>query len=314
MMTTSTAGFEFDWSAMRFPVYCLRCRIIKLLGLLLLASLLQACSFVKVAYNQAPELAYLYLDNYVDFNGAQSIQIKDELTKLQVWHRQTQLPLYVDTLQKLQQQMPSSMDSTQACELFADVRSKLLAVSDYAEPAALAMAGTLSPEQLTRMERKFAKGNADYVDDFIEATPKASRNKRYKQAVSRAEMLYGSLGDKQLAVIGQSIEQSRFDARLSYTERLRRQRDALESLRLLVASKSAGADTLEKTRTVIRGLFNRSLNSPSTAYSEQLEKMTLDTCKGFADLHNSTTPAQRARAVEILKGYENDMKALMGKS
>ena len=292
----------------------MRYRIIKLLGLLLLAGFLQACSFVRVAYNQAPELAYLYLDSYVDFNGTQSIQIKDELAKLQAWHRQTQLPLYVDTLQKFQRQIPSTMEATQACELFADVRYKLLAVSDYAEPAVLALAGSLSPEQLTRMERKFAKGNADYVDDFIEAAPKASRNKRYKQAVSRAEMLYGSLGDKQLDVIRQSIDQSRFDARLLYAERLRRQRDALESLRLLVASKSAGTDTPEKTRTVIRALFDRSINSPSAAYREQLEKMTLDTCKSFADLHNSTTPAQRARAVEILKGYENDMKTLIAKN
>ena len=282
--------------------------------MLLIAGFLQACSFVKVAYNQGPELAYLYLDSYVDFNGAQTIQIKDELAKLQAWHRRTQLPLYIDTLQKFQRQIPSSMDASQACELFADVRHKLMAVYDYAEPAVLAIAGTLSPEQLTRMERKFAKGNADYVDDFIEATPKASRKKRYKQAVSRAEMLYGSLGDKQLDVIGQSIDQSRFDARLAYAERLRRQRDALESLRLLAAGASAGADTPEKTRTVIRALFDRSINSPSAAYREQLEKMTLDACKGFADLHNSTTPAQRTRAIEILKGYELDLKALIAKS
>ena len=178
----------------------------------------------------------------------------------------------------------------------------------------LTLAPTLSPEQLTRIERKFAKGNADYVDDFIEATPKASRNKRYKRAVSRAEMLYGSLGDKQLHVIGQSIDQSRFDARLSYAERLRRQRDALESLRLLAASKSAGADTLEKTRTVIRALFDRSVNSPSPAYREQLEKMTLDACKSFADLHNSTTEAQRRKAVEIINGYAQDLSALVARN
>lgn len=279
-----------------------------------MASFLQACSFVRVAYNQAPELAYLYLDSYVDFNGTQSIQIKDDLAKLHAWHSQTQLPLYVETLQKLQQQMPVGMDAAQACDLFADVRRKLLAVSDFAEPAVLALAGTVSPEQLTRMERKFAKGNADFVHDFIDARPKASLNKRYKQAVSRAEMLYGSLGAKQQDVITQSIEQSSFDARLSYAERLRRQRDVLESLRLLSASKSLGTDTLAKTRIAVRALFDRSLNSPSPAYRDQLEKMTMDSCKSFADLHNSTTPAQRTKAVEMLKGYENDLAALIGKS
>ncbi len=298
---------------MRFPVYFLRCRIIGLSGLVLAACLLQACSAVKIVYNQAHELAYWYLDGYVDFNASQSLLLKEELAKLQVWHRQTQLPGYIETLQKLKQKMPGEIDAAQACEVFFDVRRKLVAVSDQAEPAVLALAATLNPDQLARMERKYAKGNADYVEDFIEATAKASRNKRYKRAVNRAEMLYGRLDDKQLGLIGRAIEQSRFDVRLSYTERVRRQRDTVQTLRTIAATPAAIAASTATSRSAFRGLFERSLNSPNIEYREYLEKLTQDNCRSFADLHNSTTEAQRRKAVEIINGYELDLKALSGK-
>ncbi len=299
---------------MRFPVNFLRYRIIGLSGLVLAACLLQACSAVKIAYNQAHELAYWHLDGYVDFNPSQSLLLKEELAKLQAWHRKTQLPGYIETLQKLKQKMPGEIDAAQACEVFFDVRRKLVAVSDQAEPAALALAATLNPDQLARMERKFAKGNADYVEDLIEATAKASRNKRYKRAVKRAEMLYGQLDDKQLGLIGQTIGQSRFDARLSYTERVRRQRDTSQALRAIAATPAAIAASTATSRSALRGLFERSLNSPNIEYREYLEKLTQDNCRSFADLHNSTTEAQRRKAVEIINGYVLDLKALMGRS
>ncbi|MDB5964253.1 MAG: hypothetical protein JWQ72_753 [Polaromonas sp.] len=289
-------------------------RIISLGALLWLALLLQACSAVRLAYNQAPDLAYWYLDAYLDFNGTQSTQVRDELTKLQAWHRRTQLPSYLTTLEKLRQHMPADMDAAQACEVLADVRAKLLLVSEHAEPAVVALAATLRPEQLAHMERKFAKGNADYVDDYVEATPRASRSKRYKLAVSRAQMLYGRLDQKQLAVIGAGIDQSQFDATLSYGERLRRQRDGLQTLRKMAETRQAAGTAPAPdagARQAMRGLFDRSLNSPHPAYRDYFDNLTQHGCKTFASLHNSTSPAQRRKAVATLDGYEQDLKALL---
>lgn len=277
-----------------------------MLGILALAGLLQGCSLMKIAYNQAPELAYWHLDGHFDFTDAQTLQVKADLAKLQAWHRQTQLPAYIETLQKLRQQIPSDMDAASACALYADARGKLVAVTTQAEPAAVALVRTLSADQLVKLERRFAKGNAEYREDFLDGSPKARRDKRYKQAVSRAEMLYGGLDDKQLAVIAHRIDNSHFSAPVSYGEKLRRQQDALHTLRPLVA----GQATPEKTQTAIKGLFERTLNSPDPAYRDYMNKLTQDACASFAELHNSTTPAQRSKAVETLLRYEQDFRAL----
>ena len=293
---------------MTFPVnFSSLARIISLLAL---ALLLQACSAVKTAYNQAPTLAYLYLDGYVDFSDTQSTQVKNELIKMQAWHRQTQLPAYIDLLQKVQLKMPQDITSSQACEVFADVRQKALTMTDYAEPAAQGLTTSFTPKQLDAMQRKFAKGNTTWRKDFLDASPKDIFEKRQKSVIKRGDMLYGSLTEKQRKLIAQNIEKSNFKAEQSYAERQRRQKDVLQTLGKITAHPQDAAQ-LAFVQKEMRGLLQRSVSSPDATYRSYLEQITLDGCANFAELHNTTTPEQRKKAVEVLAGYEQDFKALL---
>ena len=282
----------------------------RIISLLALALLLQACSAVKTAYNQAPTLAYLYLDGYVDFSDTQSTQVKNELIKMQAWHRQTQLPAYIDLLQKVQLKMPQDITSSQACEVFADVRQKALTMTDYAEPAAQSLTTSFTPKQLDAMQRKFAKGNTTWREDFLDASPKDIFEKRQKSAIKRGDMLYGSLTEKQRKLIAQNIEKSNFKAAQSFAERQRRQKDILQTLAKMTAHPQDAAQ-MAFVQKEMRGLLQRSVSSPDAAYRSYLEQITLDGCANFAELHNTTTPEQRKKAVDVLAGYEQDFKALM---
>ena len=281
-------------------------RVARIISLLALGLVLQGCNAVKIAYNQAPTLAYLYLDSYIDFNDVQSTQVRNELTQMQVWHRQTQLPAYIDLLQKVQQKMPQDITASQACEVFADVRQKALTMTDYAEPATLSLAATLTPKQLDAMQRKFAKGNSSWREDYLEGSAKDVFEKRQKSAIKRSEMLYGSINDRQRSLIGQQIEKSQFKAAQSYSERQRRQKDILQTLAKVMASPQDTA-TVQKD---MRSLLQRSVSSPDAAYRSYLETITQEGCASFAELHNTTTPEQRKKAIEVLAGYEQDFKVL----
>jgi hypothetical protein len=277
------------------------------LGVLALLGLLQACSTLQIAYNQAPELAYWYLDGYLDLSGAQSLQLKDELARLQAWHRQSELPLYIATLQKLQHELPQDLDAAAVCAIASDVRSKLMALSARAETGAATLADTLSEAQLAHLERRFAKDNARWREEVLDATPQQRRDRRYQRTVKRAKMLYGRLDDAQLAVIRQRVEPSRFDAERAYLETLRRQNDALTALRGLVAGPATTGDSAQ----AIRGLFERNWNAPEPAERSLRAQMTQDSCRTLAAIHNSTTPAQRSKAVQTLRRYESDFMALI---
>ena len=278
----------------------------RIISLLLLACLLNACSAVKLAYNQAPELVYRYLDGYVDFSSEQSLQVKDDLSKLQAWHRQTQLPTYIDTLQKLQQQIPADFNATQACTILSDLRRKLAVLADQTQPAALAMLTTINSSQLDVMARKFDKGNAEFRKDYLKTATPATQGKRYKQAVSRAEMLYGRLDDKQLALVATQVDMSRYNANLTYAERQRKQQDTLGTLRALLKNQA----TTDQKRQAVRGLLERSFLSSTPEHAEYMDALTQEGCKNFADLHNSTTTGQRRKAVATLTAYEQDLKTL----
>ncbi len=278
----------------------------RIISLLALACLLQSCGAVRLAYNQATDLAYWYLDGYVDFSSDQSLQVKDDLNKLQAWHRQTQLPSYIDTLQKLQQKVPADVSAGDACSIFSDVRRKAVVLTEQTQPAVVAMLDTLSSSQLDVMAGKFEKGNAKYRSDYLQTTKPVHQSKRYKQAVSRAEMFYGRLDDKQLALVALQVEKSRFNPAMSYAERQRRQQDTLQTLR--TASKNQ-ITTAEK-RQAVRGLFERTLVSPNPNHVAYAEALTQEACRNFADLHNSTTTSQRRKAIATLQGYEQDMKTL----
>ena len=248
----------------------------------------------------------------MDFTGAQSPLVKADLNRLHAWHRQTQLPGYIDLLQEAQRKVRGDLSPSQACVIFADVRGKLLTIYERTGPSVALLAASFDASQLQHVERRFAKGNADYRDDFLDAIPEAVRRQRLKKAVSRAETLYGRLDDRQMEMVGRMIDESGFDAARSYAERLRRQRDLLATFRQLLARPAA--EKTDSSVKAVQGLMERSVTSPDASYRDYLEKLTADNCKSFSELHNATSTAQRNKAAAILNGYEKDLAVLAGQS
>ena len=234
------------------------------------------------------------------------MQVKDDLNKLQTWHRQTQLPTYIDMLQKMQQKIPLDINAQDACNILSDVRRKFLVVSDQSQPTVVTMLDTMTSNQIDTLARKFEKGNIDYRTDYLQTAKPVNQTKRYKQAISRAEMLYGQLDDKQMSLIALQIEKSRFNAPLAYAERQRRQQDTLQTLRTLLKNQT----TTEQKKLGVRSLFERSIVSPNPDYAEYLDALTKENCSNLASLHNTTSISQRRKAIEKLMGYEQDMKTL----
>lgn len=288
----------------------------KIIGVLFLAAALPGCSAIKVAYNQAPELAYWYLDDYVDFSSAQSLQVKAELASLQAWHRQTQLPAYAALLQSVQPQLASDISPAQACKVFADVQQKLKLLAERTEPVVASLATTLDAAQLQTMDKQFAKSNASYRDDHMDDQPQAIGKRRVNDGIKRAEMLYGRITSQQTELIARMVENSAFDAERAYAERVRRQKDMLQTLQRMASTTSGAAPATtspaatEPARTAAKGLMERMLSSPDAAYRSYAARLLDNACQRFAEFHNTTTPAQRSKAVETVASYEKDLRAL----
>jgi hypothetical protein len=273
----------------------------------LAVGLLGACSAIKIAYNQAPDLAYWWLDGYVDFNDQQSPVVREQLAALMAWHRQSELPKVATLLQKSQNLMANNVSPAQACDMFNDITALVDTVIDKALPGVAELAPTITAQQLTVMQKKQQKSIAEFTKDYISASPAERSAKRLKDAVSRSERFYGKLEAAQIAVIERTIQTSTFDAALSLKERVQRQKDGIELMRTLASTKPASP----AVQTSLRSYITRSINSPDPAYRAYAQTMVREGCESFAAVHASTTPAQRANAVQVLKGYEVDVRALM---
>ena len=86
---------------------------------------------------------------------------------------------------------------------------------------------------------------------------------------------------------------------------MRRQQDLLQTLRNLRQSSAAIMSTH------LGGVFARVAMSPDPNYRDYSQKTRMQACQTFADLHNSMSQEQRQKALDKLRGYEQDLRVLM---
>jgi len=280
----------------------------KLLALGLLACL-SACSFVVTGYNQAPSLLiFTWFNPYLDLNSEQDKQLRTDLQVLHQWHRQQQLPVYADVLQKMAVLAPHEITGPQICALVDEFKDTLAPLSQQMSPGIARLALKLTPAQTQRLAQQYEKDNKDYRKEWkLDASADAQLQVQTDKGIENAERLYERLDKKQKALVKQMAKESQFDLPKSWGERLRRQQDTVSTLDRI--AKSPQGLALAQQESI--ALLNRSmLQSPDEAYREYAEMRKTINCEAAAQLHNTTNSTQREFAVKTLKAYEADVRAL----
>lgn len=280
----------------------------KLLALGFLVSL-SACSFVVTGYNQAPSLLiFSWFNPHLDLNSEQDKLLRADLQVLHQWHRQQQLPIYADVLQKMAVLAPHEITGPQICTLFDELKYTLTPLSQQMSPGIARLALKLTPAQIQRLEQQYDKDNKDYRKEWkLDASADAQLQVQTDKGIENAERLYDRLDKKQKALVKQMAKESQFDLPKSWGERLRRQQDTVRTLEGIVKSQPGLAAAQQESLA----LLNRSLlHSPDEVYREYAEMRKTINCEATAQLHNTTNSTQREFAVKTLKTYEADLRAL----
>ena len=253
---------------------------------------LSGCSALRVAYNTGPQIVWWWLDGYVDFSREQAPQVKAALESWFDWHRATQLPEYATLLVAAQAQVMAPLTPAAACL--------------WNTRAADVLPG-LGEAQLRHIEQRYAKGLDEMREEYLQADPAERQLASVKRTIERAEQLYGRLDDAQRKVITEGVAASPFDPQGWMEERKRRQRDTLSTLRRLIAER---ADR-DKRLAALRALAERGQRSPDPTYRAYQQRLIDFNCAFVSRVHNATTLAQRQKARANLKGWEEDVRALV---
>lgn len=270
---------------------------------------LGACSALRLGYSNGPQLAWWWLDGYIDFSRDQSPRARQALDRWFDWHRSSQLPAYATLLSQVQVQV-------QAMEpLTADIACRWLARGMQALDPAIRRAADdfadfvpgLGEPQFKQLEQRHAKNNDTLREDYLQPSPPERQAAAFKRTLERAEGVYGDLNEAQRRLLAAGLAASPFNPDLWLQERLRRQRDTMQTLRKLVADKVGRDDRA----LALRALAKRSQESADPSYREYQRRLTEFNCGLAAQLHNTTTATQRQRARSTFKGWEEDLRWLI---
>ena len=289
------------------PAALFQSRWLPIIGTLWVLLTLTGCGTTRLAYNNAPTISYWWLDAYFDFDSEQALRVRADLQTAHTWHRREELPLVAAELANLKARALQNATPEQTCKLAADVQARVTTPLERLVPTIAAIAPTLSDAQLLHLEREFDKRNRSWREDYLDGTLEERIDQRLKQAAERTESFYGRLRPEQMKWLRAQMVASDYDANLQYREMLRRQQDAMLVLRQLRASKA----TQPQAQAALQALLERSLVSPDASYRQYLARILQQGCATVTELHNSMSPQQRAKLLDALQSYDDDVRALM---
>ena len=281
-------------------------RILATVALGLLLASAGGCSILKVSYNKAPELIYWWLDGYLNFQETQKPEIRHALAKLHDWHYRHELPEYLRLLQRMRELAARDVDAAEVCEIVQDIRQFGRNLNTQSAAITAQLAPSFSAEQLDRLQQKFEKRTQEWREDWMDGSAEERAAYRLKQAVKRAENLYGQIDERQESLISTHIAASSFDPKTSYTEIQRREDSALQILRAIQRGQLSGSAAQRE----ISRFYAQLIDSPDPAYRQYLQTLTRESCHIIAELHNGTSARQRQKADDKLQHYIDALSAV----
>jgi len=143
---------------------------------LLSSGLLASCT-IQYTYKQLDWILAGKIDDYVSLNEDQQIEVDKRITAFLAWHRTSQLPIYIDDLQQIQQYVAVGLDETNTEDILQRItgawqRLKYRAAPDFADVLL-----TFNDGQQREMFAELTDKNAELEDKF----KKLSQTERYEQ-------------------------------------------------------------------------------------------------------------------------------------
>jgi hypothetical protein len=273
----------------------------------LVLSTFVGCSVVRLGYNQADHLTYWWLDRFVDFNDEQKPRAREALAKWFAWHRRAHLPGYAKLLANSQNLVREDITVERTCGVWTDLRGFMDSAFDRALPMTAEIILTLTPRQIQNIEQRYAEINEEFRDEHLQGDASRRLKKSIKRTAERAEFFYGNLNNAQQELITRWVTLSPYEVNIWNTERHRRQQDLVQLLRRLNAD-NVGRD---KAQVVLRAYVERIYSSPNDDYRKYAEQVWVYNCAFVANLHNTTTAAQRKHAIKKLTGWESEIRVLV---
>ena len=174
--------------------------------MLLLSATVSACGALEFLYNRADWLATRYVDGMAELSDVQYEALNARFTKTLAWHREHELPRYVEILQDIEDAILENADSARVTLIMnaVDARWKDLFRRLSADVAPTLV--NLSSEQLAYLGREFEERAQERQEKFVAADLDERRLKRQERILERTQDWAGELEYEQRVKLRAAID------------------------------------------------------------------------------------------------------------
>ena len=174
-------------------------RRLKLLMVLLTLSLVLAgCNRVGLAYRNLDVIIPWTLNDYLDMNAGQKSWFNDKLKDHLAWHCTTQLPGYLDWLDRLQAMVESNQVTDAALQTrTVEAKQAIAEVAREITPSAIELLQGLDDQQVNDMNDALAKDLRKRQDEYLKPPLAKQIQDRAERMSKRLDAWMGPLSDSQ---------------------------------------------------------------------------------------------------------------------
>ena len=278
-------------------------RWIKHIAFVLMFTLaLGACNRMGLAYRNLDVIIPWTLSDYLDMNGEQKSWLNERLKEHLSWHCTTQMPGYLDWLDRLQTMIATNQVTDDALKArTAEAEKAIAETAREITPSAIELLQGLDDNQVAEMNEAFAKDQRKRQERYVKPPLDQQLKQRGERMVKRLNEWLGPLGPSQQQRV-MAWSNALGDQN---TEWIANRVHWQKQFSAAVAQRQA-PQFPQRIETL---LVNReSLWTP--AYRQAFANTEAQARALFVDLMAQSTPQQRERLLTKIEGVKKDFSDL----
>ncbi|CAH7118228.1 DNA polymerase III subunit alpha [Vibrio chagasii] len=270
--------------------------------LLLLGCFLFVGCGTKFAYNNISWFTVSYIEDFVSLSNSQESELEARLDSLQAWHKETQLPLYIEQIEVLQSINRSELSPAFIVEQSEQIKNHIRTIVNKFSPDIYALSMQLNPKQGSEFLKNFRKKQQEFYEERLSLNDDDSRERYRERIEERLERWLGSVSKEQQQIIV-AWSQEWINTNNSWREY---QNNTYQDLTLLMEKKS----DLHISQPIIMKLLLNNESYYPDGLESQLNKNMQISAKFLVDIAAVSSDKQWSYFMNELESLESTLITL----
>jgi len=148
-------------------------------------------------YNRLDTILPWYVDDYVDLDGTQEQRLDEELQPFLAWHRQQELPRYLQLLDDIEASLAQPFTAREVEAIYAGMEVAWLRLEEESLDWLLELGETLSDAQVQEFLAYLQERQQEYEEEYLPRTEAEYREETYDSLADNLGDYLGSLSKEQ---------------------------------------------------------------------------------------------------------------------